>query len=432
MPLHRGASQSQQGQLCLWIICLLVLAAVGSGDQSCDADLDLTADPAGTDAAPSATQHARSQRDQRNTGSSFVASVTLTNGGGDELRGALLSVVKWVDACIVLDTGITDNTVEVAKLAAGDKLLLQKLPWPGSFAEARNAALDAAAAVGAQWAIMLDTDERIHCSLATTGAVDDEACSGLLSLLANSSAAMISMLHASATYHKPRIFRMPRAGSFQGRTHEWFALQPGAMQHTLDGSTVFAELPKDARGVQAKAARDIQLLGQETAAAPQEQRWWYYLGDAYEISGDCNAAVKAWGTCAGISSGWAEEGAWCMYRAAACHARSRDWDAALQALARGMTRHPGLPELPWYAGWVCYQAGRYKEATAWSHMSMALGCNEGLCVDRIGFSHPPGKYEGPYDVLKWALKALGDEAGAAAAEVKEQKALAARKALGAK
>jgi hypothetical protein len=40
---------------------------------------------------------------------------------------------------------------------------------------------------------------------------------------------------------------------------------------------------------------------------------------------------------------------------------SKEWDAALQALARGMTRHPGLPELPWYAGWVCYQAGRYKE-----------------------------------------------------------------------
>jgi hypothetical protein len=43
-----------------------------------------------------------------------------------------------------------------------------------------------------------------------------------------------------------------------------------------------------------------------------------------------------------------------------------------------------------------------------------------------------GKYEGPYDVLHWALKALGDEAGAAAAQQEEQKALAARNAPGAK
>jgi hypothetical protein len=39
---------------------------------------------------------------------------------------------------------------------------------------------------------------------------------------------------------QPRIFRMPRAGSFKGRTHEWFDLQHGAAQHVLDASTVFA------------------------------------------------------------------------------------------------------------------------------------------------------------------------------------------------
>jgi hypothetical protein len=44
----------------------------------------------------------------------------------------------------------------------------------------------------------------------------------------------------------------------------------------------------------------------------------------------------------------------------------------------------------------------------------------------------PGKYEGPYDVLHWALKALGDDAGAAAAKEEEQKALAARNAPGAR
>jgi glycosyltransferase involved in cell wall biosynthesis len=141
-------------------------------------------------------------------GDIFIASVTLTNGGGDVIRDALLSVVGWVDACILLDTGITDNTLQVAQQAAGNKLLLQKLPWPGSFADARNAALDAAAAAGAQWAIILDTDERIQCSSATADADDEDDegdCSGLLSFLQSSSASMISMLHSSATYHKVRL-----------------------------------------------------------------------------------------------------------------------------------------------------------------------------------------------------------------------------------
>jgi hypothetical protein len=33
------------------------------------------------------------------------------------------------------------------------------------------------------------------------------------------------------------------------------------------------ELAKDAAAIQAKAARDITLLSQDTAAAPQHQRW---------------------------------------------------------------------------------------------------------------------------------------------------------------
>jgi hypothetical protein len=312
--------------------------AVCSIEQSCDADDTLAADPALAGAASTAEHTEARQHDSgaehkqhMGLGSIFIASVTLTNGGADALRDALLSVVGWVDACILLDTGITDNTVDVAQQVAGDKLLLQKLPWPGSFADARNAALDAAAAAGAQWAILLDTDERIQCSPASSSAkAEGEGdCSGLLSFLRGSSAAMLSMLHSSATYHKviigwagdsrigaaahsagqlgcclhviqdskhaienaavgrkarhimavdaaavgklactgvspqqyvevrasvlfsgellllllpllqPRIFRMPRAGSFVGRTHEWFALQQGASEHVLQASTVF-------------------------------------------------------------------------------------------------------------------------------------------------------------------------------------------------
>jgi hypothetical protein len=61
------------------------------------------------------------------------------------------------------------------------------------------------------------------------------------------------------------------------------------------------------------------------------------------------------------------------------HRCSKDWDAALQALARGMTRHPGLPELPWYAGWICYQAGRCKEVRPAYVLSCAVNAFEEKC-----------------------------------------------------
>ena len=53
---------------------------------------------------------------------------------------------------------------------------------------------------------------------------------------------------------------------------------------------------------------------------------------------------------------------------------------------------------------------------------------DGRRVQRIGFRHPPGLFEGPYDILRFALRRLGDEAGAAAAERMFVEAKAAREA----
>ena len=62
-------------------------------------------------------------------------------------------------------------------------------------------------------------------------------------------------------------------------------------------------------------------------------------------------------------------------------------------------------------------------------MAAAIGnvTDDGVRPVRSGFSHPPGQYEGPYDVLRYSLRHLGDHAAADAAEVKFQHAMALRK-----
>jgi hypothetical protein len=61
-------------------------------------------------------------------------------------------------------------------------------------------------------------------------------------------------------------------------------------------------------------------------------------------------------------------------------------------------------------------------------LAIAMGHfrGDGASVQRIGFRHPPGLWEGPYDVLRFALRALGDESGAAEAERLYHEATAAR------
>ena len=71
------------------------------------------------------------------------------------LKRCLDSIRTMVDSLIVVDTGSTDNTVQIA-LAAGAKVAC--FPWIDDFAAARNIAL---AMTNADWNVILDADESI-------------------------------------------------------------------------------------------------------------------------------------------------------------------------------------------------------------------------------------------------------------------------------
>jgi tetratricopeptide (TPR) repeat protein len=71
------------------------------------------------------------------------------------LPGCLESLRPYADEIIVVDTGSKDRT---AKLAAEAGCTVFHLPWPGSFAKARNAAL---ARASGRWVLSIDADERL-------------------------------------------------------------------------------------------------------------------------------------------------------------------------------------------------------------------------------------------------------------------------------
>ena len=71
------------------------------------------------------------------------------------LPGCLASLRPYADEVIVVDTGSRDRT---AQLAAEAGCTVLHLPWPGSFAKARNAAL---ARASGRWILSIDADERL-------------------------------------------------------------------------------------------------------------------------------------------------------------------------------------------------------------------------------------------------------------------------------
>jgi tetratricopeptide (TPR) repeat protein len=336
--------------------------------------------------------------------SPVIVSTTLAGSNQDIIGDAIRSVVDWVDRVLVIDTGIGDDSLEIARSIAGDKLLVRQFPWRNDFAAARNFALAAAAEAGADWAVTLDTDERIDI-----GDVDIHA------VLAATKATSLHVKHVNATYGKERFFRLPAQGQYIGPTHEAF-IREGGESETLAG-VLFDELGKTHEQYRQKAERDIAILTRHTQEHPDDPRWFYYLGDSYSGLGRNEEAIAAFRTCASLN-GWDEEGGWAMYRAAECLLKLNRPVEAVEACAAGMAKHAGQAELPWLAAFASWQAERPAQAIYWARQAIAMGyfAGHGASVPRIGFRHPPALWEGPYDVLRFALRAIGDEAGADEAE----------------
>ncbi|MEW5796554.1 MAG: tetratricopeptide repeat protein [Candidatus Zixiibacteriota bacterium] len=71
------------------------------------------------------------------------------------LAGCLESIRDWVDEIIVVDTGSTDRTIEIA-CQYGAKVLEQ--PWADDFSAHRNSSIEQATS---EWVLIIDADERM-------------------------------------------------------------------------------------------------------------------------------------------------------------------------------------------------------------------------------------------------------------------------------
>ena len=347
-----------------------------------------------------------------------LVSVTLSGNCDAIIADAIHSVLEWVDNVILIDTGIKDRTIEVARKIAGDKLVVKNYPWKNDFAAARNYSLECAKEENADWAIILDTDERI-----VSNGVN------FRDYLESTKFNCIAINDRGRTYQKARFFRIPVTEKFYGPTHEVFpAYKVGSC---TEENSHFWEVGKNPEQLKNKFQRDIDILLKHTKKNPNDPRWFYYLGESYKNIGNQNEAIRAYTKCHELN-GWDEESAWSMYRAAECYISQDKLQNAIEALARGIGRHPGLADLYWLAGRCAYKLNRYHHAIMWSRQAINMGLysGHGSSFERIGFRHPPALYEGPYDVIRWSAKAINDAKLVEWSEAEFQKSMSARENSG--
>ena len=350
-----------------------------------------------------------------------LITTTLAHAGAASKLSEALTSASWADMHLVVDTTPEQPEVKATHIDPPDgetwpgPIVTVDWPWRHDFAAARNELLDRAtkyATADVCWAITLDTDERLLCP--------DPAA--LRAELAATDADVCMAFHVSGMYPKERLFRLPTTARWVGRTHEcaigW------QRRHTLS-SLRFDEEGKTAEQYRAKLVRDEELLRLDIENNPSDSRWWYYLGDTQDSLGKHKEAVVSFERCAACN-GWDEEAAWACYRAAKILIGEAenwpDWEEKKRKLQRvidlctaGLARHACFPELTRFAALAAFWKGESHKATAWSHMTIALGDYKGCkaMAHRTSFRDVSTAWEMPFDVLKFSAGTPEERAHAA-------------------
>jgi tetratricopeptide (TPR) repeat protein len=324
------------------------------------------------------------------------------------LLEAMRSVSADVDAYIVLLFGGGQLNQDAIREVVGDRLIVRHFQdevngqW-SSTDSLRNAYIQAATELGFDWAMTLDADERVHLEDVDIRQELDRIDADIVLSDFRPGAGQ-----GHVSYPKERFFRLPCRDRFIGDTHECMPPVHGR-QKTMNGIW-FTEVPKSPEQAEAKVKHIVADMTRKSQEEPNNPRHWYYLGDALAALDRDEEALKAFGTCADLR-GWDEESAWACFRAGIILEKHGKYRKALDICAAGITRHPGIAEICWFAGHVCLRLGRFEHAIHWSEMAVANGTvfGRGKEINRVGWRVERGLTTGPFEVMREAYRALGSE-----------------------
>jgi tetratricopeptide (TPR) repeat protein len=284
-------------------------------------------------------------------------------------------VVDAVDEIVVVDTGSTDRTVEIAK-SFGAKVI--DFPWNGSFADARNVSLDNATG---DWVMYLDADEHL---------VPEDAAQlrPLLSRTWREAYYLVETNYtggddsgSSVAHLALRLFRARPEYRFEGRVHEQKThnmptFLPERFETTSIRMRHYGYL-KSRVSSREKSQRNIELLEKESRESPAPFVD-FNLGSEYIALGEFDKARafldRAWDVLTEEPL-WYAKGYAPMLAARNVQARreSGDPSAARARIDEALVYYPEHTELVLQAALCARDEGDLDEAASIAERCLELG-----------------------------------------------------------
>ncbi|MBS1719857.1 MAG: glycosyltransferase [Armatimonadetes bacterium] len=285
----------------------------------------------------------------------------------------LSSVAPYFSDIVVVDTGSTDQTVEIAK-SFGARV--SEIVWPDSFAEARNESLRLA---NGRWIFWIDADDTIP--LATAEAVIRAASSA-----SPETAGFVipvqfvdGEIGQGTRVDHVKLFRNLPGVQFEGRIHEQIlsSLRPHGEIARLEGAVVLhTGYDTSQTGQAKKRERDWHLLELDLNDRPNHPFVLFNIGMTHRFTGEHVQAIEALDRCLSVSGPHESHVRKAfVLRGNSLRAMGRR-EEALETFQRGFELAPDDPELRFLQGLTQMELGRPLEA---------IHAYETMPVDASGF-----------------------------------------------
>lgn len=288
------------------------------------------------------------------------------------LERCLTCAALFADEIVIVDTGSSDNTVEIAKKFT-DKVYFFK--WSDDFSAARNFAFDKAVCDLVMW---LDADD----------VITDENCAKIARLKNTFDNYDMAILPYAAAfdngeptfvYDRERIFRRSGNYRFSGAVHE--AVTPsGRILHA--DAVIYHKKLKDGEPL-----RNLRILQKQIAAGkPLDDRQKFYYGRELLFNKMYREAIA-------VLEDFLNGGGWVVNKIEAClnlytaYSNIGDDKSAVNALLRSFTFAPPQSQACCILGGRFFDNGDLQSAIYWYNQALTAPNDAGAFInsDYSGF-----------------------------------------------
>lgn len=285
------------------------------------------------------------------------------------LARCLASAAPAVDEIVVVDTGSTDATREIAR--AHGAVVVER-PWDDDFAAARNAALDAA---HGDWILSLDADEELP---ARTAAQLRMTCTETSAPALRMPIENLGATGAVDSVHLAvRLFTRTPGHRWEGAIHEQVAVTTRVLDAPL---SIRHHGYAEPVALRAKLERNRTLLERRAAASPDDPAIAFYLAQTRLALGDAGgAATVAEEGLRRVETQDRSLGLLLLDTLAAARFAAGEQVGAEEACRTALALRPDWIDPRLLLGRLCRRTGRLREALV--HLGRYLSDRERLLAD---------------------------------------------------